>query len=362
MKRFKYSDVVTDQDYILLLGPGIPNHYGGMYNYVLMWLDEIKYYTKKHLLLVKTNDPIKNDFNILRKDIWSDKNQKNIKLSALAGIILPIQIVSIFFKKDLKKLISSFSIIHILTASFLTNTLIKILFHYDNNIKVIYTLHDPQSHDENISFFGRILKEYNLKAIYRLSSKNKRLYLHLHSESLLKDCPIISGNVIIHPHPLPKRLIKKKPLKPNNKIRFGFLGRIEPYKGLDIMFEAFKLIEHDISSFSEIVIVGRGDFNTEKWKNELSYDLTIVNQMVSDEFFHQQMCLLDCLILPYKRASQSGVGYMALAYNIPIIATKTGGLPDIIKISKQKNSTLVPANDSIKLGEAIKKFFESLKS
>lgn len=358
MKIYKYKEIVTKEDKVLLLGPGLPNNFGGMFNYILLWLDEINLFTKNNNLLVKEDFPIDQSIKVKKRKIRSDKNIRMVKLLSILGIVLSVRILSCFFRSDYKNIISNYSVIHILTDSLVTFSLVKVLFFFNKDLKVVYTLHDPKSHKEKISFLGKKIKEYNLRKLYLLSSSRKNFYLHIHSEKLIVDCPNHVRNIIIHPHPLPKKIINNKYVKKNNKLRFGFLGRIEYYKGLDIMFDAFKSIEDSLGANVEIIIVGRGNLDKEKWENQLNCDVFIKNEIVTDKYFHQQMNSLDCLLLPYKKASQSGVGYMALAYNIPIIATATGGLPDIINQSSKKKSKLIPPNNTEKLAEAIKSFLE----
>lgn len=355
-KIYEYKEIVKGEDKTLFLGPGVRDNFGGMYSYILLWLDEIEKFPCNKTFLLKNNFEVVASQKVLKENIYSE-NQLFIKISSAVALILPVQLYSFFFKKDYKKIILEHTVIHILTASITAYALIRSVFYFKKNIKIIFTLHDPSPHDEKISFFGRIIKKRTLKRIYKLSKTNNNLYIHLHSKNLLKDCPNHIGNVIIYSHPLPKRLVAKKNNSHNKKIRFGFLGRIEPYKGLDVMFDAFKSIECKICDNCEIVIVGYGTFDKEKWINNLGCDVLIKNEKVSDMYFHQQMNSLDCLILPYKKASQSGVGYLAVAYDIPIIATNTGGLPDIVKISNKK-SKLVEPNNSKDLAEAIEFFIQ----
>ena len=107
----------------------------------------------------------------------------------------------------------------------------------------------------------------------------------------------------------------------------------------------------------KIRLAGSGDLNIEAWE-KLPFEVEIHNKRVSEMEFHTFMAGLDCLLLPYRKATQSGVGYMALSYEIPIIATDTGGLPDIVQQSRDARSALIPPNDSEALKEAILAFIQ----
>ena len=81
----------------------------------------------------------------------------------------------------------------------------------------------------------------------------------------------------------------------------------------------------------------------------------IANRYIPNEEVGELFGRADVLILPYLSASQSGVAQIALANGLPIIASKTGGLPEVI--TENVNGLLVPAGDSDALAEAIIAYF-----
>ncbi len=354
-----YSDVVEKDAKVVMLAPGIFDKKGGMFAYTELWTDEIKKYNDGAILLLDSK--LRNDTmeGVEYHHFVSERKKMGLAIALLA-YLFSNKLYSPFFSGYLRR-IESQSTVHLLTSSLLAYPLIKTLLNSPKELKVIYTLHDPKPHDEKISMVAKVIKGNFLRKLFKLSTNHQEFYLHLHSAELLKDCPSNIGNVIVHPHPLPKTIVEKKQRKKNSKIRFGFLGRIEAYKGLDILYEAFKNLQHYdiIRENVELDIVGRGEIDIKKWE-ELSLPVNLVIRMVSDEEFHKHMASLDCLILPYKKASQSGVGYLALAYGIPIIATDTGGLPEIISQSKSNLSKLVPLNNEKELTRAILEFINKI--
>jgi glycosyltransferase involved in cell wall biosynthesis len=229
---------------------------------------------------------------------------------------------------------------------------------FNHKITLIYTLHDPVPHEEKRGGIAKRIKKRYLEKIFRLSKRNPNFYLHLHSEALLLDCQEIVGKIIIHPHPLPERLVTVRKHDYRGVV-FGFLGRMESYKGLDILLSAFEKIAENSETLApiKILLAGSGDLNVKAWE-KLPFDIEIHNRRVSELEFHTYMAGLDCLLLPYRKATQSGVGYLALSYEIPIIATDTGGLPEIVQQSRDGRSTLIPPNDSEALKEAILSFLQ----
>lgn len=354
IERLEYKEVTQKEASVLLLAPGIFNKNGGMFSYAALWSDEITKLNSNSTFVLDTKYADERLSEVSYHSFFSEK-KKLAQLIAFLCFLLPTVITAPLFA-DYLKLAKSKNTSHILTSSLLAYPIIRTLLWRHKKLKVIYTLHDPKPHDEKISPIAKKIKTSFLNRLYQMSKENANFYLHIHSEALLNDCPEDIKRVIIHPHPLPRTLVKKQ-ARTRRKTKFGFMGRIEAYKGLDILLEAFKTIgkEKDLCERIELIIVGRGDFEKEGWQR-LDLDVTIENRVVTEMEFHTYMADLDCLILPYKKASQSGVGYLALAYNIPIIATNTGGLPEIVEQSKQEKSMLIPPGDSSRLIAAIRNF------
>jgi glycosyltransferase involved in cell wall biosynthesis len=59
----------------------------------------------------------------------------------------------------------------------------------------------------------------------------------------------------------------------------------------------------------------------------------------------------DALVLPYTRASQSGVAHIGISYGMPIIATEVGGLVE--SLGKYEGSFFVPPEDEKSLTSAL---------
>lgn len=340
-----------------MLAPGMYEKQGGMFSYTKLWLNEVRKYVQSSSLLMdeRFRDDL-SDSRVLFRSLRSEVKWKGLFISS-AAVILPMAILKIFFI-DYRDIVRKFSQIHILTSFLFAYPLIRSLFAFNDKITLIYTLHDPVPHEEKRGGIAKRLKKRYLEKIYRLSRRNPNFFLHLHSEALLADCSDVAGKVIIHPHPLPERLVTVR--KDNFQgVVFGFLGRMESYKGLDVLLNAFEKIADNKETPApiKIMLAGSGDLNIEAWK-KLPFEVEIHNRRVSELEFHTFMAGLHCLLLPYRKATQSGVGYLALSYEIPIIATDTGGLPDIVQQSKDTRSALIPPNDMEALKEAILTFIQ----
>jgi glycosyltransferase involved in cell wall biosynthesis len=142
--------------------------------------------------------------------------------------------------------------------------------------------------------------------------------------------------------------VNNQPEKPNTLL---FFGRIWGYKGLQYLIEAEPLISQAVPDV-RIIIAGQGE-SIDKYRRIMVnpdrfeiHDRFIPNNEVAT--FFQQASLV---ILPYVEASQSGIAAIAYAFEKPIVATRVGGLPDVVRDGI--TGLLVPPADARSLAQAI---------
>lgn len=129
-----------------------------------------------------------------------------------------------------------------------------------------------------------------------------------------------------------------------------FFGYIAPHKGLDILLKAESQIAN-CSPNAKIIIAGKGDLDRYSNLIDDSSRYEIRNEYIPDEDVSDLFSRADVVVLPYRRASQSGVIPVAYAFSTPIVATEVGSLPEVVK--NGKTGFLVPPQDSDALGDAI---------
>lgn len=362
MKLLKYQSLIDNNSIVYLITPGLFTPNGGMLEYAKLWQNEIKKMNVRYMFCIPYNR--KGSFEHPKTSIYDPTNYKYVSFGiALLSYLIPMSIlIKIIFIGYNSIKLKKGDIIHI-TGSYINIELLLLFFlrtikNFDS--KVIYTLHDPIPHDDNKGnlIVNNIAKRY-FKFLFEKAINIKGFYLHIHNNSLIPDFLINSNaNIIIHPHPIGEKIVCRN--RTDNSIRLGFLGQIHPYKGLDIFYNAIKELEdYLIANNVQIIIAGSGKLeNINEWIS-LRVPCEITNKYIDDSMFHELMANLDCLILPYKEASQTGVGAMALAYEIPIIATKVGGLPDLI--NNYKDGYLCQPN-SASLRKMIFEFIEKKKN
>ncbi len=147
---------------------------------------------------------------------------------------------------------------------------------------------------------------------------------------------------------------EKREYKKEKGICFLFFGRIDPYKGIEVLLRAFKFVNAEYKN-TKLIIAGKGDFSKyQKEINEIE-NMVLINRYIEapevDYIFSQDNIVL---ILPYKDATQSGVATVAFDYEVPIIASDTGGLRE--QLFDGQVGLLVTPNDEKKLAAAMEQF------
>jgi glycosyltransferase involved in cell wall biosynthesis len=130
-----------------------------------------------------------------------------------------------------------------------------------------------------------------------------------------------------------------------------FFGRIWEYKGLEYLIKAEPLITAKVPQ-AKIVIAGTGEDFGRYRKMMVNPDNFIVhNEYVSDEKRAELFRRAAIVVLPYIEASQSFIISIAYRFGKPVVATRVGGLPEMV--DHGRTGFLVPPRDIEGLAKAI---------
>lgn len=129
-----------------------------------------------------------------------------------------------------------------------------------------------------------------------------------------------------------------------------FFGRISPYKGIEYLLKAMEIV-HKKHPDVKVIIAGSGKmyFDISKYEN-LDY-VEIRNSFIELDELADLIRGALFTVCPYTDATQSGVVYSSFALNTPVIATKVGGLPEMI--DDGETGIIVPPKDVNALASAI---------
>ncbi|KAA9036647.1 glycosyltransferase [Ginsengibacter hankyongi] len=140
-----------------------------------------------------------------------------------------------------------------------------------------------------------------------------------------------------------------------------FFGFIRKYKGLDILLNAMKLLKQNPSTQNIKLLIAGEFYEDEKNYQELLNDPLIKNNLIlhtefiSDSMVKYYLCAADCVIQPYRNATQSGVTPLAYHFEIPMIVTNVGGLPSLVP---DKKVGLIAEPNAESIAEKVKEYFD----
>ncbi len=111
-----------------------------------------------------------------------------------------------------------------------------------------------------------------------------------------------------------------------------FFGLIRDYKGLDMLLEAWKRWNPE---HRKLLIAGEFYTSREKYISlieqlGLQDRVVLHDRFIADDDVRYYFSAADCLVLPYRSATQSGVTQIAYNFSLPMLVTNVGGLPEIV--------------------------------
>ncbi len=111
-----------------------------------------------------------------------------------------------------------------------------------------------------------------------------------------------------------------------------FFGLIRDYKGLDLLLRAWALARPE---GYRLIVAGEFYASREKYvslidESGLRDEVALHDRFIPDEEVRYYFSAADCLVLPYRSATQSGVTQIAYNFSLPMIVTDVGGLPEIV--------------------------------
>ena len=143
-------------------------------------------------------------------------------------------------------------------------------------------------------------------------------------------------------------------LEPDDEVAL-FFGYIREYKGLDVLLDAWPAVA-EACPRARLVVAGdpvRLGAGRRRELEEQARRLGAIHRFGYVPFADvgRYFTAADLLVMPYRRISQSGVLYLALALGLPVVATRVGALPETLRDGE--DALLVPPESPAALAEAL---------
>lgn len=136
-----------------------------------------------------------------------------------------------------------------------------------------------------------------------------------------------------------------------------FFGFIRDYKGLDLLIDAFDMLDESY----QLIIAGECYGSFDKYQRQIDKsprkeDIHLHNHYISDAQVPAYFSAADLCVLPYKSATQSGITSISFHFDLPILATDVGGLKE--SVHHKKNGLIVDEATALAIGNSIKTYFD----
>ncbi|MDR7666387.1 glycosyltransferase family 4 protein [Methanosarcina sp. Z-7115] len=213
---------------------------------------------------------------------------------------------------------------------------------------------------------GKLLRR-NLDAYITHSESDKQLVAERYS--------IAPEKIHVIPHGLYDQygeLLDIKAARKNLLINDEFVilsfGLIRKYKGIPYLIRAFEQLPPQILEKSRLLIVGevwedRKELLDQIKTSSFSDRITLVDDYVPDEKVNFYFSAADVVVLPYLRASQSGIAHIAMSFGKPVVVSEVGGLKE--SMASYEGTFFVPPGNVDSIKKAIlsqfgeKKYYEA---
>ena len=144
-----------------------------------------------------------------------------------------------------------------------------------------------------------------------------------------------------------------------------FFGLVRPYKGLKHLLNALNIIRReDPENRRCLHLLVAGDFGGSRPEYDEMITSLGIGDMITIDDKHlpineveKYFAACNMVVLPYEDATQSGVIQVAYSFDRPVLATRVGGLPDVV-INGETGYLTEPQRPDL-IADAIKDFFDN---
>lgn len=183
--------------------------------------------------------------------------------------------------------------------------------------RTVLTVHDPLGHPG-----APDLTRGENWAFRSWFQRAERFVVHGHA--LVEELePLIARRpIVVIPHGVS---VRSEPLRAPDAPTVLLFGRLEQYKGVEVLAEAMYQVWQEKSDV-RLVVAGAGS------AARLVPDdarVTLIDRYIPESDVEALLLEASLVVLPYTQASQSGVGMLAIGAGVPVVVSDLGALPEL---------------------------------
>jgi len=294
-------------------------------------------------------------------------------MSDTASLLKKISRVLAYYGKLLRYAVTSRAdVFHILwNNKFETFDRVPLMLYYKLlGKKTVLTVHNvnARERDANDSWFNRV----TLRIEYKLAD-----HLFVHTDrmkaELAQQFGVLPQKISVIPFGINNAVPQTVLLPQEARLRLGiadrervllFFGNIAPYKGLEYLVEAFRLVM-DRGKGYRLIVAGnpkncdeywgsiRASLERHPYRDHILQRIEFIPDAETEVYFKAA----DILVLPYRYVYQSGVLFLGYSFGLPVIAADVGALKE--GIIEGETGWVCKPEDSNDLAKSIETYFAS---
>ena len=190
-----------------------------------------------------------------------------------------------------------------------------------NLVPAVVVVHDADAHPGDVMPFLMRLQRRLTRRADAVVALSEHVAARLRQQGLVDE-----RRLFVVPHP--PFMFGPPPPPPRmhgGALRLLCFGRLLPYKGLDLLAGALRLLLAACPAW-ELRVVGSGPEGADLAALRALPGVTVENRWVPEDEVGDLIGWADALVLPYKEASQSGIAPAAIAAGRFVVSTRVGGL------------------------------------
>jgi glycosyltransferase involved in cell wall biosynthesis len=198
-------------------------------------------------------------------------------------------------------------------------------------VRLFWTVHNVWPHNGKTRW-DRMMRKFILKICHESFVLSESV-----KEEVAATFGVPAGKLVVTPHghyvdayvSKGTDIRKRFGISPD-KFLFMFIGRINPYKGVDHLVEAFSQLKLDAC---ELLIAGHVDSGYSlDFVDKVNADgrTRVFPQFVDDNELVDFLEAANVIVLPYKQITTSGSAILALSHKKPVVAPRLGALGEYV--------------------------------
>ena len=192
--------------------------------------------------------------------------------------------------------------------------------------KMILTVHDPFPHTGLDTRIVRLRRKVAFRCVPHFIILNKAQREKFLSFYHLPSSAVIDSRLSCYTY---LNMVEQDMTTVPEQKYILFAGKISKYKGVEYLLEAMKKV-HDTFPDIKLVFAGGGKYHFDISGYAALPYIDIRNRFIPDEELVALMKKTQFMVCPYTDATQSGVIMSSFTFGTPVIATRVGGLPEML--------------------------------